>query len=399
MRKLIVVLALSVPLFAQSLDITGRVVDPAGAPVPNATIQVYMAHPRVGISAVCPSCYRDCGKRELTARTGEFRIPKVDDALVFRLLAVADGYEPAFAEKVDPRNGALKIELKRRPAGDAYVVRGKVIDPDGKLVVGATVVPQVVRQGARRGYGEIEGVDPLSITNDRGEFALRVPPETILDVRVRARNFAVKIEEKIAPNEPRTIQLGMGTTVVGRLESDGKPVAGAAVGFAQKSRWSETWMGDEEIGTDEEGRFIMTALPPGHEYFVYPKIEGLTPLAATPKIVCTATDGTSIDAGTFRLERGRRISGRVVVPGGAPVKGVKVSLSREQAVELIVVEADAEGRFAFDGVPREPVRISARAAGLAVAKESTHWSPPHRGIVFTPERDAELVIQMEAAKR
>ena len=385
MRKLIVVLALSVPLFAQSPDLTGRVVDPSGAPVANASVHVYEAWPRVGVSSVCPSCYRDCGKREATSPAGEFRIAKVDEALVFRLLAVADGYEPAFAPKVDPRNGAVSITLTKRPAGAENVVRGTVVDPDGKLVVGATVVPQAVREATRTGYGRIPGVDPLSVTNDRGEFALRVPAGTTLDVRVRARNFAQKIEENLAPGSPRTIRLGMGTTVVGRLVRDGRPVAGAAVGFVQKGRASATFMGAEEIGTDEEGRFVMTALPPGFEYFVYPKIEGLTPFATEAKLVCTATEGTSIDAGTFALRRGRQIRGRVA---GSLPPDVKIALFREHGADAIEVVPDGEGRFAFDGIPREPVRIAARARG---------WSS--EAVSVEPDSEAEVVIQMEAGKR
>lgn len=293
MRKLIVVLALSVPLFAHAAEITGRIVDDAGAPIANALIHVYEARPRIGVSSVCPSCYRDCGKKEPSAQNGEFRITNVDDELVFRLLAVAEGYEPAFAAKVDPRGGAVTIAMKKRDL-DGLLVRGKVVDDEGKIVVGATVTPQAVRQKNRTGYGQIPGVDPLSITNERGEFALRVPPDTTLDVRVKARNFAAKIEESIAPGESRTIQLGLGTTVVGRLEKDGKPLAGVPVEFVQKWRAAATFMGVEEIGTDEEGRFIMTALPPGHEYFVVPK-----GVAAEAKLICTATEGASIDAGTF----------------------------------------------------------------------------------------------------
>lgn len=379
MRMLIAVLVLAVPLFAQSSDIVGRVVDPSGGASPRATVHVYQAWPRVGVNTVCPSCYRDCGKQATTGPDGVFRVAEVDDDLVFRVLAVAEGYQPAFASKVDPRNGAVTIAMKKRVT-EGILVRGRVIDPDGKLVVGATVTPQAVRQKGRTGYGNIPGVEPLSITNERGEFALRVPPETSLDVRVRARNFAPRIEEKIVPGELRTIQLGLGTTVTGRLVKDGKPLAGVPVGFVQKWRASATWMGPDEIGTDEEGRFVMTALPPGFEYVVHPKNEELTPFAAQAKVVCTATEGASIDAGTFVVKRGRTLRGRVA--GGRA--GMEIVLSSEYTLGTRVAHTDAEGRFVFEGVPEEPVNIS--------GDETTEAR-------FTPDRDMEIELRPQVRRR
>ncbi|HEX7153497.1 MAG TPA: carboxypeptidase-like regulatory domain-containing protein [Thermoanaerobaculia bacterium] len=133
MQKLIAVLVLLVPLFAQaSSEIGGRVVDAAGAPVAQATVHVYEAWPRVGVNTVCPSCYRDCGKQVATGDDGAFRLRELDDALVFRLLAVAEGYEPAFAGKVDPRDGTVTIAMKKR-ASEGILIRGRVVDPEGKL--------------------------------------------------------------------------------------------------------------------------------------------------------------------------------------------------------------------------------------------------------------------------
>ncbi|HET7436225.1 MAG TPA: carboxypeptidase-like regulatory domain-containing protein [Thermoanaerobaculia bacterium] len=373
MRKLLVVLAFSLPVFAQTNAISGRVVDDSGAAIPKATVSVYEAKPRIGVSALCPSCWRDCGKRETTAANGEFRIAAVDDKLVFRLLTVAEGYEPALASDVDPRHGALTVTMKKR-VSEGNIVRGRVVDPDGKLVVGASVTPQAVREKTRAGFGKIPGVDPLSVTNEHGEFALRTLPGTTLDVRIDARNFARAIEPQLVPGELRTIRLGYGTTVFGRVMKEGKPVAGAAVGFVQKWRAAETYMGVDEIGTDEDGRFVKTGLPPGFEYFVYPKTEPFAPYAVQPKVVCTATEGANVDAGTFELQRGLTIRGRL----SEAKRGVEVILIPEYEAAPRVARTDGEGRFVFEGVAEEPVDI--RARGM-------------KGLQLTPTGDVEVVLQ------
>src|SRR4051794_13135582 len=96
------------------VDLAGAVTDEAGHPLSGATVYVYTAGPRQGTSPFCPSCYADCGKRRVTDAQGRFRIPAVDPSLVFRLLAVRDGYEPAFLAKADPLQG--ESALKLRPA-------------------------------------------------------------------------------------------------------------------------------------------------------------------------------------------------------------------------------------------------------------------------------------------
>jgi hypothetical protein len=85
--------------------------------------------------------------------------------------------------------------------------------PDGKPVVGAVVEPSGYRFDRGVGYGDIPGLEKLSITDAKGEFALRIPaPAGKLDVRVTSRSLAPHIERMLAPGEPRTIRLSEGAT-------------------------------------------------------------------------------------------------------------------------------------------------------------------------------------------
>ncbi|HUR79419.1 MAG TPA: carboxypeptidase regulatory-like domain-containing protein [Thermoanaerobaculia bacterium] len=358
MRKLALVLLLALPVAAA--DLTGRIVDPTGKPVPEAHVYVYTAVPKKGVSVVCPSCYRDCGKQVDADAKGNFRIKSVDDALKFRLLAVAEGFEPALSEHNEKRD--YELTLKARPSGDdEHMVRGRVVDPQGKALVGALVEFHGVRQGQRKGWGAIPGIDPLSITNANGDFAIRVPdPDMLVDVRVRARNYGVRIARELLPGVPaQTVSVDVGATITGRLMNGNKPVPGARVGIAQVDHRSENWLGAEEIGTDAKGQFVMTGLATGIEYQVFPKMESVAPLTVAPRVVKTGEDRSTADAGTFQLARGFRVAGKV---NGELPPETRVSLFTPNDTQSVMVKSD--GTFVFEGVPAGKVRMYAAAPGF-----------------------------------
>jgi protocatechuate 3,4-dioxygenase beta subunit len=105
-RVLILAFAASRLLAADRASLAGKILDGAGHPIDHATVLVYHAGVKKGYSTYCPSCYVDCGKRTTTGPDGSFVIKGVDSGLLFELLAVRDGFQPAFIKAVDP--------LKRR---------------------------------------------------------------------------------------------------------------------------------------------------------------------------------------------------------------------------------------------------------------------------------------------
>jgi len=285
-------------------DLSGRVVDAAGKAIPNAHVYVYTAHPKTGPSAICPSCYRDCGKHEAAGGNGEFRIASLDDTLVFTILAVAPGFRPVYAKSVDAGRGPVTITLTERPADSDVIIRGVVLDPEGKPVVGAAVEPRGYRIGNRIGYGNLPGVDNLSITDQTGAFALRIPDcEARLDVVVHARNFAPKIARDFRPWESRPIVLGVGSTIHGRAMRDGRPAPGVRIAFVQRNRASGDFLGTEEIATNEDGVFVMTWLGPNVEYVVGPALSRSPwPDQQRSHQVTTGAEGSLVDAGVIELK-------------------------------------------------------------------------------------------------
>ena len=95
-------------------DLSG-VVTSGGKAISRALVYVYTAGPRVGTSPYCPSCYADCRKRATTDKTGAFIIPSLDPQLIFRILVVAEGYEPMFVPYIDPAMGPMKGSTQRWP--------------------------------------------------------------------------------------------------------------------------------------------------------------------------------------------------------------------------------------------------------------------------------------------
>lgn len=190
----------AVPVFGAEL--TGRVTSESGAPVAGADVYVYTAAPRFGTSPFCPSCYPDCGKRVRTAKDGTYVLRHLGDSLLFRILVVRDRWEPAFFERVDPLAGTRDLTIQRRRArklDPARTIRGQVLDPNGRPVVGATVTPSGFSRGVMgaEGYfarfGALQG-DPLCITDERGRFTLAMADSGVKwFVRIRARDLAAKL--------------------------------------------------------------------------------------------------------------------------------------------------------------------------------------------------------------
>lgn len=351
-------------------DLAGVVLDASSTPIIGAHVYVYTAKPKFGVSSLCPSCYIDCGKHEPVDEKARFALKALDPTLLFDVLAVAPGYEAAFSRGVDPSCGGITIRLSLRPTGDAdRLITGKVLDPDGNAVIGAIVEPSGYRFGDRIGYGNIPGVDKLSITGQKGEFALRIPDSAgKLDVRVIAKSFAPKIERLLEPGQVRRIGMEEGSTIVGRVTRSGRPIEGVRIGFVQRNRASSGYLGRAEIGTNEHGMFVMTNMAPDETYVVYAPMESLQDGVVEPIVLTTGTSDQAADVGELQIMPGRCISGAVIVPKGASIPPkTRILVSNGLAGDWRQVEIRQDGSFLINGVPVGPVRLSAHIPGLALS--------------------------------
>jgi len=388
-------------------DLGGRVLDASGDPVAGARVMMYTAGARVGVNPFCPSCYADCGKSAETGDDGSFLIRSLDPSLIFRVLVVSEGYDPTFVEKVDPRKGPIEARLSRldpKRYGPRHSIRGRVIDPGGSPVVGARVWPIEFKTEAYSGFAP-GIVDPLAVTNLRGEFALtsRSPAEHI-SVRVNARGLAPHVFSKLPPGDAvHELRLGRGVGVTGRVLRDGKPLPGVVVGMVQSSRIAWTFLGSEEIATDGSGRFLFSNVAPDENYRVYGIMNSLKTSGSVRIVqVQAGGDGTTADVGDLAVGPGHRLSGRIVLSDGKPIPAhTRVSVSRNWAWDRQMTEVDGEGRFTFEGLPSEIYSVYSPVQGYRLSPKNECASPYNPGsLEGRVDRDvSDLTVLYEPGER
>ena len=152
------------------------------------------------------------------------------------------------------------------------------------------------------------------------------------------------------------LRLEPGLVMVGQVEDvHGKSLSNALVQASLGNSTERAW--GERVRTDGEGRFRVTALPPGWDYTVWVYAKGYGYLsrhrqghAATRRVelapfVLKAADG--------------KLTGSVLDADGQPVPRAYVNLGGEGQLNLHYVRADAQGRFKFDDVCEGVVQLSA----------------------------------------
>jgi len=359
-------------------DLTGVVTTKEGKPIPGATVYVHTAAVRRGTSPFCPSCYPDCGKRARTDAQGRFVVRSVDAALTFNLLIVQEGYVPSFFP-ADPLKGAVHARLTPRTnaAGetDREYVTGVIRDPLGQPVAGATVEANGESQGNGGTYGTIQSADPLAVSDASGRFRLHVShPDSRYSLLITARGLAPQIAPVAVPGELLHVSLQNGAALRGVVRSkDGKPLPGVIVHLNQKDRSVQTFVGPQQIGTNESGEFLFTNLLPDQEYVVCPAMTSLslTGTAAPVATVRLPGDGKTLEGLCLQLAPARTLSGVLRLTDGKPVPaGTRVMLGREATWDVQFTEADAQGRFGFRGVPSDELDLSVSIRGYKLSHKT-----------------------------
>ena len=216
------------------------------------------------------------------------------------------------------------------------------------------------------------GVEPLAVSDSDGQFVITSrKPFDRMSVSVEARAFAKGKFAKLSSGEKHVLQLGEGATVAGRLVKNGKGLARTSVGLVSVDRGPEGFTGDFEIGTTEDGRFAFPTIPPGREYFIYSMMKdaqkngGVVPA----RKISVGKDGETTRVGDLLVEPAFRIAGHLILADGTPLPaGARIMLGREQAWDQLPnVDVSNEGRFVFEGVPKESVDVSPRLKGYRLS--------------------------------
>jgi hypothetical protein len=376
--------------------LAGIIVDDSGQPAKDATVLLYSARLKKGYALVCPTCWIDCGKSAQTNAEGQFTITGLNPTLKFRLLIAKDGFVAAAKGDVDPAEGLvppIKISPRASSPSDSQTVHGLVINAAGNAIAGALVEPVGAAQlGGIRSFGELPWIDPLAATNAAGEFTIVVtkPVENIM-LYISPRAMAPKIVTDAPGPALNTVVLTEGATVMGRLvQPNGTPAAHAEVVMMSHANYNGLAFNEMRVGTDKDGSFVFTNVPPDRIWGVYPAIESLPGrnLTAALHWCETTTDRQVVDVGKLTLRPGLIVAGKIELPGKEAIPpGMHATINSDHTSDNRLADIAPDGTFEFNALAPGIYHV-----GIGVNGYNSPEDSPQEILVDHDRRD--VVIRM-----
>lgn len=388
---------------ATTFGICGNVVSHDGQPISNATVYVYTATVKVGFSPFCPSCYPDCGRSCSTNDEGEFCFNRLDPTLLFDLLVVAENYEPAFVERVNPLGEKISVSLKGKADCDARnprtCIRGTVVTDAGDAIAGAVVTPYGCKIAGLRQWGRIKGVDPMAVTNEAGVFELLVD-RTIesLDLRVSAREFATRVFQEVRTSDMHVeLKVSAGVTVIGRVLKNGKPVPNIQLSISQMDTASATWVGPSFIVTDSNGRYRFSNVMPKAELEIVGTMESVRHLGAiAPVRFSTGNNTSTLELPDLHVAEAASLTGSLRMPDDVLVpRGTRLVIARVNGGDAQETAVNPDGSFSLEGIPNEPMELHVRIPGFHLSQKNISLDPLREclvGVVSKSSRNMDIAI-------
>ena len=235
-------------------------------------------------------------------------------------------------------------------------------------------------RGAETIYGTPAGLDPIAVTNEKGDFEItNSDPMLKMALVVEPRAMAPKFAILPTGPERHTIRVSDGAIVRGRLTENGKPFASAEIGLSPRQSWlgkpnliiSGSFYQEMRIGTKEDGTFAITGVPFQEDWSIYGKMESISSRGATaPIAVTTAHDGQDVNVGDIPIKRGFRLRGKVVLSDQKPMPdGMTIFISSDITRDAKTVPLAHDGTFEFVGLA---------AGNYSLGPAVRGYSPPKR---------------------
>lgn len=387
--------------------LSGRVVDPAGVPVPAARVRV--RSPRPGDRSWDENIDGDT----TTGPDGRFRFE--DQPLLDRLELRVDASDFAPQTRtVTASEIAEGIEITLQPAAG---LTGRVTDETGRPLAGSRVLLYDVSDESLRHVAREHWESAFEATaGTDGRFSVTPLPASRFVVEVRHPGFATAVLRGVETRgegvEQRVADLGdvalrPGAAVEGRVRSaDDEPIAGARV-RTTRSQVRSLYRpggappgGDPEAVTGDDGGFRLADLPPGEGVTLAVEAAGFLE-ATVPGVVAPTERPLEVT-----LERGARVFGTVRDGRGRAVAGARVtarvSRVRQNGVDVDheAVRTKEDGSFVIEALEPGLLVLEVRAAGFAPWRRSglstdvdgTAGTPPEIGPVDV-ELDRGVVLE------
>ena len=356
-------------------DLTGEVLDAAGAAAPGVQVMILAAGPRQGSSPLCPSNYPDCGKKVVTDTEGHFRLPSLDPTLDFCVAALAPGCEPAIRSKILPEDGPVKLTLRANDPSQVPAERqitGRMIGPDGAPVAGAIIDVEGVENKSGTSWGGNDVTDGMTVSDGDGAFRLRGRKDfAALQVLVGAAGLAPRWA-RLEAGKTMLLRFKSGATVRGRLVKDGQGLAGVTLGLSTEERQCGKYFNGMQAVTSEDGRFVFQNVPAGLKFQVFGKMDALRSRGvACQRGFVSAEDGGTNDLGDWQVAPACRLAGRVLLSDDQPIpSNIRLMISRESAWDTVLVPLDERGGFDLPGVPAERINLYVDVNGYHLSEKN-----------------------------
>lgn len=404
-RSVIGSLVLSAASLADPAPLSGLVASEGGRAIEGARVVIWTGNAINDVPLLCPSCYADCGRAETTDEAGSFTFDEVDDEVAFRLVIVADGHHPLHTPYVTPGQEPRTFELHPREAVEdpAWLIRGRVVDAEGRPIADAMVDPQLWWFEGRRGGSHLDGSDPFAFTDDDGRFELAAGSPVygaMLHVKgpVLAPTYVELVRSGLPPEDQPDITLYTGVTVNGRLMgTDGQPLPGVTLNLMSVERRIGVYYGPVTYGTDDNGRFSFQNVPANMTIEV---LGGMVDLRGhgvpEAKRLTTGDNDTTIDVGDIHLEPGHTIRGRVVLSDGRPLpeRGRKIEFGARGDLQRADVADD--GSFELVNAPKGEASLSVQMPGYHVSRWNPNRDQYNRSLIGVVRGDIDdFVVLLE----
>jgi len=360
---------------ADEVDEEGEAPGPSGASTPPAPPVSDAATPEAGPAPTAPVALSGSSLCAVSAEDGTVRIPTVATG-AWRIAVRATGFAP-LGRRMNLSTPPPKQTWRLFPGG---AVSGRVLDPAGLPVAKATVTARDTKRG------DPGQAPPEARTGADGRFALKNLAAGTVRVEIEPEELDRIVVDAVAIKPGAETRLGdmkarPGFPIEGRVVGpDGEPVASASVRVHEQGLLSRIL---RRLKTNATGRFHAAGLSPDTKLdlvvlppkgFVPRKEEGVLPPQKNLEL---------------RLEKAGSVTGIVkaaegeALPARLLLKAHSASEIEGATEDAVSHEADpATGRFRIEGViPAEKVTIVATGGGfwsepVVVAVEPGHEAGP-----------------------
>jgi hypothetical protein len=338
-------------VLAVSQGVRGRVLDPAGQPVPEAEVLLRAARPpkRSDLQPIEPLRPEEEPYRARTDARGAYTVRELP-ALDVDVIARKPGFAPSVVRGLHIRPGKTP-----QPAGDIVLrpgvrLAGRVVDRAGRGIAGAAVHPVQQIDDLDRLEARLRERQPATVSAGDGSFVLDDQPSGApLNLVVSAQGFTpAGLRGVRAPvAQPVVVRLDPAALVRGRVvDEDGAGISGARIFLEWRSSLPEkpsVQTGEHASRTavsDREGRFELRSVPEGSGE-VTVEADGF--VASDSLSVAIPQDPRN--QWTVVLQRGASLEGRISTRRGDPIGGARITAAEAMGL------SDDDGRYVVLGVP------------------------------------------------